>query len=358
MKINVVFPFIPKKPGGGLRVLFEYANKLADFGHEVTIYYPGFVNHVHTGNPILTYLKFIYRKVFEKNIPDWFNLNKSITVKYVRKINDNAVDNGDIILSTWWALVFELEKLSTSKGIRFNLVQDIENWAGNSTKVKDSYCVASSNNVVIAKYLYHYLNEITGSYPYKISLAIDSTKYLIYNPITNRNPLSICMMYSTEPRKGSDIGLKALKIVKNARPNLEVNLFSIYDKPNDLPDWITYHYKNSKLEDIYNSSAIFLGPSVQEGCALPPMEAMYCGCAVVCSNIDGHKDYAFDNETAIFALSGNAEDMALKIENLLVNIPYREKIANQGNSFISTHTWHNSAKELERAFNTELKKHK
>ncbi|GGH18045.1 glycosyltransferase family 4 protein [Mucilaginibacter phyllosphaerae] len=356
MKINVVFPFIPKKPGGGLRVLFEYANQLAEFGHEVTVYYPGFVNYVHTGNKFKNYLKYLYRKLFEKNIPEWFSLNRNIAVKYVKKIDDTTINDGDVILSTWWALVFELEKLSVLKGARFNLVQDIEDWAGNSAKVKESYLVKGSKNVVIANYLYKYLSEMAGYHPYKISLAIDKTKYHVYNPIANRNPLSVCMMYSTEPRKGSVFGIKALQIVKKNHPELVVNLFSIYDKPADLPDWMIYHYKNSKLEDIYNSSAIFLGPSVQEGCALPPMEAMYCGCAVVCSDIDGHKDYAFDNDTAIYAKTENADDMASKIEKLIFDIKLRQETATRGNTFISTHTWYNSAKELELAFETELNK--
>lgn len=358
MKINVVFPFIPKKPGGGLRVLFEYANQMASFGHQVIIYYPGFVTDVHTGNKLVLYMKYLYRALFEKKIPDWFSLNKSISVKYVKAINNATINDGDIILSTWWALVFDLQKLKTSKGVRFNLVQDIETWAGNSLKVKESYTVADSKNVVIAKYLYKYLNEVTGIFPYKISLAIDKTKYKISIPIDSRNPLSICMMYSTEPRKGSDFGLKALQLVKKNIPEIVVNLFSIYDKPLNLPDWIIYHYKNSKLEDIYNSSAIFLGPSVQEGCALPPMEAMYCGCAVVCTNIDGHKDYAFDNETAVFAQSENAEDMALQIEGLVHDVQRRINIATQGNDFISTHTWENSSRELESAFNAEIIKNR
>jgi len=77
---------------------------------------------------------------------------------------------------------------------------------------------------------------------------------------------------------------------------------------------------------------------------------MYCGCAVVCTNIDGHKDYAFDGETAIFANPQDFEDMSEKIRSLLLNDDLRTKIAKQGNDFMKNYTWSASTQKLEGFF--------
>lgn len=353
MKVNVIFPFAPVASGGGLRVLFEYANRLSEFGHTVNIYYPASISYLERGYK--SYLKFLYYKVINKNIPDWFKLEKKIKVIYIEKVSDKYITDGDIILSTWWSLMYDIKNLSPKKGIRFNLVQDIENWEGNNTQVMNSYTVANSKNVVIANYLYKYLTEQTGGKkPYQIPFAIDGSKYFIKNRIEDRDRYSVCMMYSTEPRKGSSFGLQALFELKKKYPLLNVTMFSVSNAPEGLPHWIKFYQNSPNLCDLYNKAAVFLGPSNQEGCALPPMEAMYCGCAVVCTNIDGHKDYAFNGETAIFAEPQNASDMAIKIGSLFDDENLRIKIALQGNTFIRKYDWDSSARKLESVFISEL----
>lgn len=349
MKINIIIPFIPFKPGGGLRVMFEYANHLVGLGHSVTLYYPMQVAFIK--QPYLkTLIKFLLYKKKNVNALNWFPLDEKVKVKCIFNINDKAIEDGDIIFSTWWSLMFEIKKLSSQKGFVFNLIQDIENWEGNEDKVKLSYTIAKSNNLVIANYLYKYISQQIGKPPLQIPFAIDNQRYCVKNAIEQRDRNTICMMYSTEPRKGSNYGLTALEILKIKFPSLSLILFGIGDPPYEFPGWITYYKNHSNLPELYNAASIFLGPSNQEGCALPPMEAMYCGCAVVCTNIDGHKDYAFDGQTAIFANPQDAEDMAKKVGDLLIDNGLRIKIANQGHDFIKNYTWNTSTLKLESFF--------
>jgi len=349
MKINIVIPFIPFKPGGGLRVMFEYANHLVVLGHSVTLYYPMRVAFIK--QPYLkTLIKFLLYKKRNANALNWFPLNGKVKVKCIFNINNRTIENGDIVFSTWWSLMYEIKNLSLSKGKVFNLIQDIENWEGHEDKVKLSYTITNSNNLVIANYLYKYILQQTGSAPFQIPFAIDNTRYCVKTPIDLRDRDTVCMMYSSEPRKGSNYGLEALYDLKLKFPALKVILFSIVDAPSDFPDWIKYYKNYSNLPELYNQASVFLGPSNQEGCALPPMEAMYCGCAVVCTNIDGHKDYAFDGETAIFANPQDFEDMSEKIRSLLLNDDLRTKIAKQGNDFMKNYTWSASTQKLEGFF--------
>ena len=355
MKVNILVPFIPFKPGGGLKVMFEYANHLTYMGHSVTLYYPikvAFIKQSYL-KAIVKYL--LYKKKSSRAL-NWFNLDERVKVKCVYEINNKTIDDADIVFSTWWSLMFEIKKLSASKGIVFNLIQDIEDWKGDADEVKLSYTIANSNNLVIADHLYKYINDQTGENPLQIQIAVDDNVFYVKNPIALRDKYSICMMYSIEPRKGSKYGLEILQKLKLKYPLLKVILFSVADAPSGLPDWIDYYKKYPNLTELYNSASIFLSPSIQEGCALPPMEAMYCGCAVVCTDIDGHKEYAYNGETAIIANYNDVDDMIEKISSLFDNNDLRIKIATLGNEFIKKYTWSASTLKLETFFNEAINK--
>ncbi len=349
MKINILVPFIPFKPGGGLKVMFEYANYLTCRGHLVTLYYPirvAFLKQSITKS-IIKY--FLYKNKTRKLL-NWFELDSRVNVKCIFTINNKSIGDGDIIFSTWWSLMFEIKKLAYAKGNVFNLIQDVENWFGNEEKVKQSYTVANSTNLVIAGHLINYINQQTGTAPLQIPFAVDNKIFKINTPIALRDRFTLCMMYSIEPRKGSVYGLEVIRKLKQRYQSLRVILFSVADAPANLPGWIVYHKNPKSLTDLYNQASIFLSPSIQEGCALPPMEAMCCGCATVCTRIDGHMEYAFDQETAILAKLQDAEDMAEKISHLIENNHFRIEIASRGSDYMKNYTWDISTERLESVF--------
>jgi glycosyltransferase involved in cell wall biosynthesis len=350
MKINILVPFLPFKPGGGLKVMFEYANHLTSLGHSVTLYYPIRVAFIkqHYIKALVKYLLYKKRAVAVLN---WFPLNEKVRVKCVFTINNDSISDGDILFSTWWSLMFEVKKLSVSKGKVFNLIQDIEYWAGYEEEVKQSYSTANSTNLVIANHLYKHIHQQTAKIPLQIQIAVDDSIYRITNPIALRDQYTVCMMYSIEPRKGSKYGLEVLQKLKLKYPQLKAILFSVADAPANLPDWIDYYKGYPKLAELYNQASIFLSPSLQEGCALPPMEAMYSGCAVVCTAIDGHKEYAFDGKTVILAKLQDVDDITEKVVSLIEDNELRIKIATGGNEYIKKYTWSASTQKLEAFFN-------
>jgi glycosyltransferase involved in cell wall biosynthesis len=349
MKINILVPFVPNKPGGGLRVMFEYANRLAEFGHDIQIYFP-VTSAFFDMSPMKKVIKYLYYKTIYGRVPKWFDLASEIKTQVIYDINERSIRDADVMFSTWWGLCYNIKGLSAAKGKHFNLIQDIENWDGFDEEVLRSYTVSKSENVVIAKYLYDYIGKVTSKFPHKVSFAIDKSKYRIQIPISDRDRYTICMLHSLEPRKGSIYGLEAVTILKKAYPQLKVSMFGVQARPVDLPQWIQYYENYTDIPGLYNASAIFIGPSNQEGCALPPMEAMYCGCAVVCTDIDGHKDYAVHLETAVLASPQNAEDIALKVQSLLADDLLRKRIAEAGNSFVNNFSWSRSTRELEEIF--------
>lgn len=348
LKISIILPFPVTKPVGGAKIMYEYANRLHEKGHKVSVFHSIKRPFKNSKTPIwIKQLIFSFRGVAR---PSWFPLNKKINSVIVSEITDRYLPDADILFSTWWQMAYAINDLSSAKGKKFNLIQDYENWGGQQVAVDASYNLPI-NHLVISCYLQKLIEEKSGKMPLHLPNAIDTDKFFNKKISPLRDPFKLIMLYSTEPRKGSAWGLKALEQVQQRYPQFKAILFGVDPPPPALPLWISYYQKPKHLNDLYNSAAIFFSPSLAEGWALPPAEAMACGCAVICTAIGGHADYAFDGKTALLVNSENIDEMAENILMLLEDSDLRHKIADAGQQLISTaFSWDKSIKKLEDFF--------
>lgn len=131
--------------------------------------------------------------------------------------------------------------------------------------------------------------------------------------------------------------------MKTKIPQLHVNIFGFPSKPSNLPSWYSYYQQpNKKLHnEIYNTSAIYVGASYSEGFCLTPPEAMMCGCAVACTDIGGYKTVGIDGITALLSPVGDFPCMKQHSNQIFIflrNINISSKILkvksvrNQGSS--------------------------
>ncbi|MFM7710576.1 MAG: glycosyltransferase family 4 protein [Ferruginibacter sp.] len=347
-RIHIILPFPVTKPVGGAKIMYEYANRLAARGHRVHIFHSIKRPFKKSATPVwIKQWLFALRGVAR---PRWFPLDARVQSTIVPEITDRYLPDADVVLSTWWQMAFAIHALSPSKGKKFNLIQDYEVWAGQTDNVHASYALPIQH-LVIARYLQDLVFEKTGVRPIHIPNAIDQHRFSLTNPIETRAPLSIIMLYSKEPRKGSDYGIRVLERLKETVPILHVVLFGVYPCGENIPSTFDYHQRPNDLAALYNQSALFVSPSLGEGWALPPAEAMACGCAVVCTRIGGHLDYAADEQTALLFEPGNEDDMYRAIERALNDQLLRERIARQGNTLITTSfSWNRSVDMLEDLF--------
>jgi len=354
LNISIVLPYPVTKPSGGPKIMYEYANKLSQNGHQVTIYHSIKRPYKRSKTPL-----FVKRAIYALrgiSRPTWFPLAENIKSIIVPAITDKYIADADIVLSTWWQMTYAVDRLSISKGEKFNLIQDYEVWTGQNEKVDQSYCLGVKN-IVIAKYLQELVYKTSGVMPTYLPNAIDSDKFYVTANIADRNDHSVIMLYSDEPRKGTQYGLDALHTIQKKIPGLQVTFFGVYPKPPGLPGWITYHQRPGNLPELYNSAAIFFSPSLTEGWALPPAEAMACGCAVVCTNIGGHADYGFENETALLVEPKNINEMVEKILMLLNDVNLRKRLAQNGRTLITSNfSWEKNLQKLEEIFYQSLEK--
>jgi glycosyltransferase involved in cell wall biosynthesis len=192
-----------------------------------------------------------------------------------------------------------------------------------------------------------------------IPLAVDLDSFHLISDVRKR-PKRIIMLYnSSVAYKRSRMGLSALLECKEAVPNLEVTLFGpVRKRPAEIPSWIKYYgnITEQQLVELYNTASIYLCSSAAEGFALPPAEAMACGCAVVTTDCGGNREYAAHEKTALVSDPDDFSSLVRNALRLLCDEELRIRIALAGRERISHFTWERSTQQLIQFINDNLER--
>lgn len=354
--ITFLMPMRADMPSGGYKIVYEYANMFEKNGYNVNIVYPAIL--LFKENSFILNMKFIrdflvLKKTKEYLPYKWFNLNKSVKNIWIPYINSIFIPKSDYIVATAWQTAELMNKFSERKGKKIYLIQGFEDFSGNKDRVINTWKM-KFNKVVIAKWLKKIADDL-GEETEIINNPLNFNEFGVDKKIEERAN-TIIMMYSEHEWKDSDVGIKAIKKVTEIYKDLKVIFFSSYKRNKSIPEWVEY-YENPKrelLRKLYNESVIYIGTSKREGWGLPVSEAMQCGCSVVCTDIDGYNEVAFDNDTALLVPAGDSDKMAEKILELLEDREKMIKIAKRGNENIQKYRPEEAFKSFE-AFLNKLK---
>ena len=246
----------------------------------------------------------------------------------------------DAYIATWWSTAERLAALQTLPGRKLYLIQHLETWAAPEDDVMATW-KAPLEKIVIARWLQQIAFDL-GEACHYIPNGLDFARFGCDVPPESRNPRQLAMMYNDRVSwKGSLDGLAALIQLKSQYPDLEAEFFGVHERPEHLPSWIVYHQKppQDELRRIYNRASIFLAPSLSEGFPLPPCEAMMCGAAVIATDIGGHREYCFDEKTALITPPSQPASLAAAAERLICDQELRLRIAREGHRNIQRFTW-------------------
>lgn len=135
-------------------------------------------------------------------------------------------------------------------------------------------------------------------------------------------------------RKGVDLAVKAVEKLRRDGENyiLLISLSTNFEYVReqiarilgDVPDWIRIIKARNDIASLYNYVDVFLSPSREEGLPYSVVEAGYCDCSVVLSDISAQARlklqyaYWFENE--------NTEMLAEKIQEAVIK--HDEKLTN------------------------------
>jgi glycosyltransferase involved in cell wall biosynthesis len=352
MRITFLMPGYMWGPSGGYRVIYEYANRLVDRGHRVSVVHPRRLKYLPAQNlPLrerLRRAKLGLVSLFSTPVIDWQPIDNRVELLFVSNSGQRRLPDADVLFATAWQTVPSVLRASQAKGEKFYLIQGYETWMGPKDLVDQTW-LAPINKVVIARWLLELGNSMGASNLTHIPIAIDHSRYRVLRPIQER-PRQVVMALSWVGIKGSKDGIAALEIAKRNFPDLSVVLFGNSRRPPWVPQWMSYSKDPEQeriINDFYNGSSVFLSPSWTEGFPLPPAEAAACGCAIVATDIKGHLEYVQDSVTGLLSPPRHPEALARNLCLLLERDDLRVRLAHSANHFIKQFTWERSADLLE-----------
>ena len=353
MKINVLFLGNTTHPAGGFKVVYEYCNKLAEYGHEVVINY--LYGPMLTGKHLPEIIRKPIVKLYSETVGpgSWFKLDRRIRKKVLSKPNKMAA--GDVVISTALQTALMVKALPDRCGKKFYFIQDFENWSHSDEEVYASYAFGLTN-IVVAKWLKDIVDEHSSIPARLVSNCINTDVFC--NKGENRRKHSVVFHYRSADYKGPQYALETIRRLKDRYDDLVVDVISSEEKPKTLPKFCNFHHSISASEvaEINNRTEVFMCTTVEEGFGLPGLEAMACGCAVVSSSYRGVLEYAVDGENALLSPVRDVDAMVTNIVKLFEDDELRKKIAENGIKTGKERSLEKSAKEFESILMEEYEK--
>jgi glycosyltransferase involved in cell wall biosynthesis len=259
------------------------------------------------------------------------------------------VPDGDVVFATAWQTAEWVSRYSRGKGLGFYLIQHLETWNGPEERVYATW-KAPLQKIVVARWLAEVARDLGEAATY-IPNGLDIDQFQTVTPSEDRRASQLMMLYHDAEWKGCDDGLQAISIVRERVPGISVALFGVPARPEALPAWVEYHQSPSPklLRELYNQAAIFVAPSRTEGWGLTGCEALLCGAALVATDIDGHREFAFHGQTALTSPARSPRALAENILRLIQNTELRIELAKRGFQFVRQLTWDRATTSLEGA---------
>ena len=350
MRITFVLPDVSPKPSGGVKIVYEYANRLTLRGHAVTVVHPR--NWQQMPGPA----QFVKARLWPLSVHlryggpvPWISTAQRLKQRLVPDLRPQFLPDADTVIATFFRTAPFINALPASKGRKFYLIQHYEDWAGTREEV-DATWRLPMHKIVISLWL----EEIARSFgednrTTRIPNAMDLDAFRLTRPIAGR-PKRIVMLVNPVTFKGTDEGVEALSRIRRQFPAVEATCFGTAPRAASLPDWIEYRHLPSPEEmlGIYNSGSIFLQPSRSEGWGLTSTEAMACGCALVTTDNGGSRDFAIDGETALVVPVCDVDAMVSSMLRLLNDDALRQSLALSGQQYVQQFTWDRAVTALER----------
>ena len=301
--------------GGGHRDIFEHLNRLLDRGHEVSLY--------TLGDP-----------------PDWFELRAAVhSFEYYDELVDALADLDAIKVATWWNTAAPVWHASVLRGIPVYFVQDIEtSYYPDDERTRhaviDSYR-PEFRYMTISSWNRERLREL-GLDAELIPPGIDLDTFRPRADVKRRADMILALGRSN-PLKNLPLTIDAWRVLPGPRP--ELCLFGI--EPELATDPGMRHVESpsdEEVNELFNEATVFVQTSTHEGFALPPLEAMATGGAVVCTDAHGNRDFCVDGENCLMpAPNPGAVNEALA--RLLDDPELRERLGRAGEETAKNYAW-------------------
>lgn len=290
MTLRVVFvlPGFPRAPGGGHRVVYEYANALSAAGDRVTILHmrarsapDGRLKRAMAG-----FWSFVTRV----RRPRWFLIEDSIKVRNYSTLDPRRVPEADVIVATAVTTAdFVAAECRASGAAGAYFIQHFENFVWSDDRVLGTWRLPLLK-IVVSPWLARRAESI-GEQAVLIPNAIDGATFSAGPPLETRDP-SVLAMVSPIGWKRTDLVVAVFGEIAVSMPWVRLDTFGVGPRPPGLTRGARHTVSPSRdqLVAMYQSAQVFICTSDSEGFGLPIAEALSCGAAVVTTDNGGGTD--------------------------------------------------------------------
>lgn len=337
MKICFVLPRFTRRPIGGFKIVYEYANRLIEAGDSVSILFLN--DNVFVEYKVPKFLKGLCSDIMTQIEPKWFPLDKSI--KKVSGINNaqKKFKDIDICIATGSETV-DVCKTLFPHAKKCYLIQAFETWVMEEEKLFDTFN-ADFKNIAVSSWLKKIVDEHSKEECALIKNPIDLQVYRSITPIEQRDKYSIGLLYHTMEEKGLKYSIDSLRILKEKYKDLKVYMFGTSDLEEEIPGLVKFVKDASQEEtiEIYNNISVFMSSTINEGYGLTAMEAMACGAAVASSANQGIYEYGIEGVNCLLSPIRDSEAMADNVSRLFDDDELRYRISSQGIESLREFDW-------------------
>lgn len=326
--IHVVYVMTHVGICGGVKVIFEHANRLQKLGAKVTI-----VSHF--------------------SMPTWY----PIEVPYTQVPFDLELAKGipdcDIIVATYWDHIQSCIETGIAPVVYFEQGDfHLFDYSSMNQTLKNFI----HQQFIIPQYIYtvskqasHLINETYGREASVYPNAVDE-KIFSMDGEKETGPRPFILMVGGEKAtfKGLDDIIQAYEKIKD---EYQIDLYWITpDTPSETGKAkVAKYFVNPPQEligNLYRGATLYVCGSIYENFPLPPLEAMACGCPVVTTCNRGSLEYAVHNQNALICNMKNPEDMAIQIKAILSDPTLKEHLITNGLATASKYKWENIMVEI------------
>ncbi len=319
---------------GGIKAIVEYANRLHNFGENVTLYLVIF--------NFRDYINFLIKQKTGR-LFKWTKLNVPLKVIYY-KFTKTIV--ADCHIATYWETA-EFLQTKNIIGRKFYFVQNFEHlWGGEKERVKKTYTPAYEY-IVLSFPLKQFIFCYTGKKAEVVVTPVTPSTITFKEGLRKKfdSYFRIGYHFVNKRFKGFQEFESAILKLEEEIENLKVVILTTekYNKFlfKNYEIWLSP--VQEELVEYYNSLDLFVSTSWYEGLGMTLMEALACKVPILATDSWGCKEFAKHLETAYLVKSNSVRDIVEGIKTLYENSNLRERIAQNGYNEIQKYNWTESA---------------
>lgn len=322
-RLRIVYVTEDAGVGGGHRDIFEHLNRLAERGHDVALYSLG-------------------------RQPDWFELRVPVhSFEGYDELVAALAPIEAIKVATWWMTAPEVWAASVARGIPVYFVQDIEtsyypDHEQARHAVLDSYR-PEFRYMTISAWNRERLREL-GLDAELIPPGIDLETFRPRPEVARREDMVLAIGRSN-PLKNFSLTLDAWRALPEPRP--ELCLFGIEPELVSEPG-VRYidSPSDERVGELFSQATVFAQTSRHEGFALPPLEAMATGAAVVCTDAHGNRDFCRDGVNCLMP-EPDVRSVTAALTRVLGDPHLRARLGEEGIKTAADYAWERRIDALE-----------